>query len=360
MNFLVSRAPLALFLTLGCGSTVADAPASAASSAVAIASAKASTSALPSASASAAVSSVPILRAPLPKLAVPDAAQRDRLKADVARVAIERTPGSTGWQAVRGILEKSFDAALFKVETQVFDDGGRNVIATRRGTTHPNEVVVLSAHYDHIAGCLGADDNASGVAVVMEATRQLSQRPFARTLVIAYWDREEDGLIGSRVWASQAKEQRMDIRMMISLDGVGFAKRTPGSQKLPPGASEVLPDVAKRLAENQHRGDFIAALGDSGSVASLQHFEGAGAQIGQLAFGIELSGMTRILLADAARSDHASFWLAGYPGILITDTANFRNPHYHCGAGQDAPSTLDYEFLNKVASVVIRTVEESL
>jgi hypothetical protein len=358
VKFIVSRAPLALSLTLGCGSPVADAPPVAASSAVAIGSATVSASASARASASAAQPAPP--RPPLPALQPPDAAQRDRLKADVARVAIERTPGSNGWNQVRALIEKSFDRALFQVETQAFDEAGRNVIATRKGTTAPNEVVVLSAHYDHIAGCNGADDNASGVAVVMEAARQLSQRQFSRTLVLAYWDREEDGLVGSRVWASQAKQRGVDVRMMVSLDGVGFAKHTPGSQTLPDGASQLLPEVQKRLAANQGRADFIAALGDSGSTPSLAHFEAAGAAIGQPAFGIELSGMTRVLLADAARSDHASFWLAGYPGILITDTANFRNPHYHCGAGQDAPATLDYDFLNKVASVVIRTVEESL
>lgn len=359
MKFLFARAPLGLLLTLGCGSQVADAPPGAASSAVAAASVVVTASATSLASASASAPPLPP-RPPLPALTAPDAAQRDRLKADVARVAIERTPGSNGWNQVRTLLEKSFDSALFQVETQSFDDAGKNVIATRKGTTAPDQVVVLSAHYDHIAGCKGADDNASGVAVVMEAARQLAQRSFARTLVIAYWDREEDGLVGSRVWASQAKQRGVDIRMMVSLDGVGFAKRTPNSQTLPDGASQLLPDVAKRLAANGGRADFIAALGDSASAPSLAHFEAAGASIGQPAFGIELSGMTRIMLADAARSDHASFWLAGYPGVLITDTANFRNPHYHCGVGQDAPDTLDYEFLNKVASVVIRTVEESL
>lgn len=356
MKFLVSRAPLALFLSLGCGSPVADAAPLATSSAPVTAAATASVSA-PS-SASLAPPAPP--RPPLPALTAPDAAQRERLKADVARIAIERTPGSNGWNQVRSLLEKSLDGAPFQVETQTFEGGGKNVIATRKGTTAAEQVVVLSAHYDHIAGCKGADDNASGVAVVMEAARQLSQRSFSRTLVLAYWDREEDGLVGSRVWASQAKQRGVDIRVMISLDGVGFAKHTPNSQTLPQGASELLPVVAKRLAANQGRADFVAALGDSASAPSLQHLEAAGSAIGQPAFGIELSGMTRILLADAARSDHASFWLSGYPGILITDTANFRNPNYHCGSGPDDPSTLDYDFLNKVASVVIRTVEESL
>lgn len=289
-----------------------------------------------------------------------DATQRDRLKADVERIAIERPPGSAGWSQVRALLENSFDRRIFHVETHAFDDIGRNVIATRKGTTAPEQVVVLSAHYDHIPGCRGADDNASGVAVVLEAVRQLSRRSFPRTLVIAFWDREEEGLIGSRAWATQAKQRGTDIRLMISLDGVAFARRTANSQRMPEALGTILPDLAKRLAANEGRADFIAALGDTASAPSLAHFEAAGAAVGQTAFGVELSESTRPLLADAARSDHASFWQVGYPGMLITDTANFRSPHYHCRSGGDDPDTLDYEFLDKVASMVIRTVEQAL
>jgi Zn-dependent M28 family amino/carboxypeptidase len=318
MNFArvpVSCAPLALFLTLGAGAQSADAP---------------------------------------------DAAQRDRLKADVERVAVDRAPGSAGWNQVRTLIEKSVDNERFQVETHAFDESGRNVIATRKGTTSPEQVVVLSAHYDHIRGCKGADDNASGVAVALEAARQLSRRSFLRTLVIAFWDREEEGLIGSRAWAMQAKQNGTDIRVMISLDGVAIARHAPNSQRMPQAVGVLLPDLVKRLAADEGRADFIAALGDSASATALAHFEAAGAAVGQPAYGIELQGMTQVLLADAARSDHASFWLAGYPGIMITDTANFRNPNYHCGNGGDDPDTLDYDFLNKVASVVIRTVEASL
>jgi Zn-dependent M28 family amino/carboxypeptidase len=293
-------------------------------------------------------------------LVTPGTTQLDRLKADVERIAIERAPGSDGWRKVRTLLEKSLESAHFQVEIQPFDEVGRNVIATRRGTTAPEQVVVLSAHYDHIPGCKGADDNASGVAVVLEAARQLSQRSFARTLVIAFWDREEEGLIGSGAWATHAKQRNADIRVMLALDGVGFSRSTPNSQRLPPGAGALLPDVANYLAVNEGRADFIAALGDSESAQTLGDFETAGSKLGLPAIGIEVPISTRTLLADVTRSDHASFWRAGYPGILITDTANFRNPYYHCRGGSDEPGTLDYAFLNKVASVVIRTVEDSL
>ena len=207
-------------------------------------------------------------------IAAPDAAQRDRLKADVVRVAIERTPGSNGWNQVRTLVTQSLDPAAFVVETHSFDALGKNVVGTKQGTGREKEIVILSAHYDHIAGCKGADDNASGVAVVMEAARVLSKRTFVRTLVLAFWDREEDGLLGSRAWATRAKSQGVDIRTMISLDGVGFANRRPGSQTLPPGAGELLPAVAKRLAANDGRADFIAVLSLAWPDGSSREFEG--------------------------------------------------------------------------------------
>jgi len=360
MSVLDRRTPLLFLIVLACGSKGSDPTTSEPGTALSATASENLSAASVSSSIASAEPQRPLTHIQRELIAAPDAAQRDRLKADVVRVAIERTPGSNGWNQVRTLVTQSLDPAAFVVETHSFDALGKNVVGTKQGTGREKEIVILSAHYDHIAGCKGADDNASGVAVVMEAARVLSKRTFVRTLVLAFWDREEDGLLGSRAWATRAKSQGVDIRTMISLDGVGFANRRPGSQTLPPGAGELLPAVAKRLAANDGRADFIAGLGDTASSLTLKTFERIGESVQQSAFGIELSGMSRLMLMDAARSDHASFWLAGYPGILVTDTANFRNPHYHCRVGQDDPSTLDYEFLNKVATVVIRTVEDAL
>lgn len=290
----------------------------------------------------------------------PDAAQRDRLKQDVASVALERAPGSLGWKTIRTLCKDRLDAAGFEIELQDLRGRGVNVLGTKRGSKLPDDAVILSAHYDHIPGCRGADDNASGVAVLFEAARYFSSRTFDRTLILAFWDLEEEGLTGSGIYAARAKERGQSIRLAISLDGVGFANQAKNSQQLPGAVASLLPSVNKRLIANENRANFIAAIGDSECGGFIDAFEQVGVAIQQPAFGVELSTMTRMMLLDAARSDHASFWLNGYPGVLVTDTANFRNPNYHCGEGPDDPSTLDYDFLNRVATVVIRATETQL
>lgn len=349
MTLLCARpAVLSLWLLAGCqpASAPAEEPAVATASSVAAASALASASA-------------PDL-APSINVPAPDAAQRDRLKQDVHSVAIERAPGSLAWKAIRTLSSDRLTAAGFAVELQDLRGRGMNVIGTRRGATLPDEAVILSAHYDHIRGCRGADDNASGVAVLFEAARYFASRQTDRTLILAFWDLEEEGLTGSGIYAARAKGRGESIRLAISLDGVGFANHAKGSQKLPSAIASLLPSVQKRLFANDNRGNFIAALADSECGGFIDAFEQVGVAIQQPAFGVELSTMTRLLLLDAARSDHASFWLNGYPGVLVTDTANFRNPNYHCEDGADDPGTLDYDFLNRVATVVIRATETQL
>lgn len=348
---MIARA-LVLVTCVACGADGAGAPPGSAASVAAPPSARVSAD-VASASASVAL--------PPPAVTAPDDARRARLEADVAKVAVVRPPGSPGHEAVKRHVVGELERAGFEPELSRFSagGGGQNVIATRAGTKHPDEIVVLSAHYDHIAGCAGADDNASGVAVILEAARAMI-KPGDRTLVIASWDREEDGLVGSSAWAVAARQRGARIALAISLDGVGYADHRDGSQTLPDGAAAVLPDVAKRLAANHARGDFVAALGDSGAAGSLAFFERAGAAIGQPAFGVELAGLSRLMLLDAARSDHASFWAVGYPAVLITDTANFRNPRYHCNGGPDDKGTLDYDMLARVASLVIATTEDAL
>lgn len=286
----------------------------------------------------------------------PDVALVARLKSDVAAVAVERHPRSPGWLRVQRLLKKRLEEAGLAVTTEAFAGGGQNVMGTLKGTSKADELVILSAHYDHISGCAGADDNASGVAVLLEAARVLGKSSGGRTLVLAFWDHEENGLIGSTDYAQRAQAKDAKIALMISLDGVGFADKRPKSQTLPDGIDLVLPEMVRELEANEHRGDFLAVIGDDASTAAVAAFDDYGARRGLNVMGAGLSKLSRLALLDAARSDHASFWLAGYPGILLTDTANFRNPNYHCGAGPDAPESLDYDFLARVALTTIDVV----
>lgn len=291
-----------------------------------------------------------------PAQAEPPSTRRSRLEADVARVAVERSPGSSGWRAVQALLharlgELGLAAALETAGPAV------NVVASKRGLRLPDEVVVLSAHYDHIEGCNGADDNASGVAVVLEAARALKEKPLDRTVVFAFWDLEETGLKGSAAYAERARSEGVKITQMVSLDGIGFARHEPNSQRMPAGVGTLLPEIEQQLAGNEYKANFIGAMGDPGSSQFLSLFEKAGRAAGIPAIGVPLSALTRMLLSDAARSDHASFWEAGYPAAIVSDTANFRNPNYHCFEGKDDPGTLDYAFLAAVADAVIEATE---
>lgn len=294
-----------------------------------------------------------------PFAALPDPRRADRLREDVRAFSIVRPPGSVGWARSRARIVERLASLGWSAKEERFTADGINVLAERPGSVAPEQVVVLSAHYDHVPFCLGADDNASGVAAVLEAARFFQSREIGRTLRLAFWDREETGLEGSLFHASEAKRRGDQIRVAISLDGVGFASSKEGSQRFPPGVEALLPDVFERARDNSFRANFLTALGDTDALPSLRAFERAGESVGLLAFGVELGGLTRLALQDAARSDHASFWLHGYAGVLVTDTANFRNPRYHCGSGQDDPESLDYVFLERAASTVIgMTLEE--
>ncbi len=290
----------------------------------------------------------------------PDPALVERLQSDVSWVARERPSGSPHWLRVQSKLREALETHGFEVEVQAFGPSGKNVIGTKRGASKPSELVILSAHYDHVWGCEGADDNGSGIAVVLEAARVLGRTAPERTLVLAFWDEEEIGLVGSQAYARRARERRLDVKLMLSLDGVGFADSRPGSQRVPDGLGLVLPDLTRELEENDHRGDFIAVIGDDESAPAVEAFRRRGAARGLRVLGEGLSKLSRLVLIDTTRSDHASFWLAGFPGILVTDTANFRNPGYHCYSGPDSPSSLDYVFLARVAQTTIDVVSAAL
>ena len=226
------------------------------------------------------------------------------------------------------------------------DRSFRNVIATRRGVRFPHERVVLLAHYDTVAGSPGADDNASGVAVLLEIARVLSRCTFERTIHFVGVSLEENqtdgdpcsGTRGSRALAQYARENRWNIEGVVVLESVAFAGDDV-TQSVPAGVAVPVPSV----------GNFIAAVGNERSQELLQLFEQSSERYG--------NGLHCVTLAvpgngeavpDSRRSDHAPFWDEGYKAIMVTDTTNFRNPHYH--QPTDTLKTLNPEFATRVCS----------
>jgi Zn-dependent M28 family amino/carboxypeptidase len=214
-----------------------------------------------------------------------------------------------------------------------------NVFAEVRGTSRPDELITIGAHFD--AFYEGADDNSSSVAVMLEVARLVAQAPRARTVRFVGYDLEELGLLGS---SRMSRSQAIASKTLV-LDCVGYSSTMPGSQKGLPGFP--LPDV----------GDFLAVIGNEQSRASvetsLQVARGA-AEIPTVLSVIAAGRGDGPLVGNLMRSDHAPLWLSGHDAVFFTDTANFRNPNYHLET--DTPDTLDPAFLAGVARVTTMTI----
>ena len=235
----------------------------------------------------------------------------------------------------------------YDVTDHSFPENGRlfrNVIATRRGTRRPQERVVVLAHYDTVAGSPGADDNASGVAVMLEIARLLARFNFERTLHFIGVNLEENehpddpgsGTRGSRALAAYARENNWNIEGVLVLESVAYAGDTVVQTK-PAGLPLLIPEV----------GNFIAVVGNERSKGLIDGFALAVERYGvDLPFAeLALPGNGE-MLPDSRRSDHASFWDEGFRAIMLTDTTNFRSPHYH--RPTDTLETLNLQFAAKV------------
>ncbi len=282
--------------------------------------------------------------------AVADCVDSARYAADLEFIADIRVPGNPHWQAVQDLCFDRLTEWGYDVELHDYGSG-INVIGRRTGATSPDEVVVIGAHYDHIEDCLGADDNATGVAAALEIGRVLATPVFDRTVMIACWDEEERGLVGSAAFAAQAAEAGTDIAINFNFDMIGYVSDEVGSQQIPPGLDLAFPDAYAEIQANEFRGDFIVMMADAGAATAAADFVAQAERLGLKTGLLALPGgsETSDLFADLRRSDHASFWDNGYPALFLTDSANFRNTHYHCQGGPDTIDDLDEGFAVAVA-----------
>ncbi len=283
------------------------------------------------------------------------------LMTDLARIAAPRPPGSAHHDEVRDLCADRFAALGYTVER--FDYGtGVDVLGVKPGADPSAPRVILSAHYDHIAGCPGADDNGSGLAGVLEAARLLSTGHFQRTLVVACWDEEERGLVGSQAYARRAHDAGDAIAVAYVFEMIGFRSTEPSSQQLPPGLDLLFAPQARQIRDNDSRGDFIALIADDGAraMAGTLASAAAGVSLPSVSLFLTAAQSRSTLYGTLQRSDHAAFWAAGYPAIQITDTAEYRNPRYHCQHGQDTIDTLVPGFVQAVVQATVASVAGTL
>ncbi|MCU0523831.1 MAG: M28 family peptidase [Elainella sp. Prado103] len=251
----------------------------------------------------------------------------------------ERDPflATAGHFFVQQYLRQQF-AQWGQVEIHEFAYQGKmhqNLILNLAGaedTSRNLPPIVIAAHYDAVPGSPGADDNATGLAVLLEMARSFAAQPARYPLRLVAFDLEEYGLLGSRAYVAELAQQRQPLRLMLSLEMLGYCCQTAGSQQYPPGLRHFYPD----------RGNFIGLIGNWRSVPDLVRLSRSIRRAGTPCEWLP-AGRQGKWVPDTRRSDHAPFWDYGYRALMVTDTANLRNPHYH--RSQDRLETLDLDFL---------------
>ncbi len=284
---------------------------------------------------------------------------RTALEQDVTLIAKPRAPGDKHHAEVRELCATRLAELGYTVERHNYATG-INIVGVRAGSSPAR--VFVSAHYDHVENCAGADDNASGLAGTLEAARILAKGQYERTIAIGCWDEEEPGLIGSQAYAERAKANGEPIEVAYVFEMIGFASSAENSQRLPSGLSIVFPDQSAQITNNGSRGDFIAFIADENAKAAATALEQSASSIGlkNVSLSLTTPQTGSSVFRDLRRSDHASFWASGYSGIQITDTAEFRNKNYHCIGGADTVDTLDFDFMTRVVRTVIGAAATSL
>lgn len=253
--------------------------------------------------------------------------------ADYIRTEFEKTGGIVGMQPydVRG---ETYQNVILELGPTLDESGA---------------VIVLGAHYDAYEALPGADDNASGVAGLIELSRMLAQLDLTKTVQLVAYTLEEPPFfnsdnMGSAVHATALHDQEAPIELMISIEMIGYFSEEPGSQRYPvEQIGWVYPTV----------GNFITVIGrfdQGGTVREVKRHMLHGADL-----PIEAMVVPTTLFEEVNFSDHLNYWRYDYPAVMITDTAFFRNFAYH--TANDTADRLDYDRMAQVVSGIFEVVK---
>jgi Zn-dependent M28 family amino/carboxypeptidase len=209
------------------------------------------------------------------------------------------------------------------------------------GRSRPTEIVVIGAHYDSVVGSPGANDNASGTAALLALARRFAHTSHERTLRFVAFTNEEPPWFhteqrGSRVYAKACKARGDDIVAMLSLETLGCYSDAENSQRYP---------ISLLNWFYPSRGNFVAFVGNVTSRSLVR--EAIGTFRAHATMPSEGAALPSFV-PGIGWSDHDSFWSEGYPGIMVTDTAVFRDPRYHTAG--DVPDPVDFARLAHVVS----------
>lgn len=250
--------------------------------------------------------------------------------------------GRPGLEAAADYIMQRLRGYGYEVRVQPYTVAGvqvRNLVAQKTGIEKPDEVMVVGAHYDSANGSPGADDNASGVAALIQLAYLFKDRTPARSIQFVFFTNEEPPYfhttnMGSTMYARWLRHRKADVIGMISLECLGVYSDAPHSQRYPAMLGPLYGDKA----------DFIAFVGNLSSRGFVRRMVQA--------FRVSASFPSEGIAAPesfpwAGWSDHWSFWEEDYPAVMVTDTASYRYQHYH-----KATDTVDKLDIDRMARVV--------
>ncbi len=275
-----------------------------------------------------------------------------RLEKHVALLAGEFSPRDVGHpenlDRVAAYIRREFQQAGATVQEQPYQANGRtyrNVSAFFGPQT--GERIVIGAHYDAAGELPAADDNASGVAGLIELAHLLGKASLQTRVELVAFTLEEPPYfrtqhMGSAVHAATLKRQNVPVRLMLSLEMIGYFTDAPSSQSFPLS-------ILRNFYPSQ--GNFIAVIGKMGQGSLTRRVKRAMRSASELPV---YSLNAPVGVAGIDFSDHLNYWNAGYQAAMVTDTAFYRNPNYHSSA--DTPDTLDYKRMALVVQGVCAAV----
>ncbi len=248
-------------------------------------------------------------------------------------------------------IRSTWGSMGYGVGSQCYEVAGKrceNLEVEVPGTGRSKEIILVGAHYDSVQGSPGANDNGTGVAAILALAKRFADRPTSRTIRFVAFVNEEPPFfqtkeMGSWVYAQRCRHREENLVLMLSLETIGYYSHESHSQHYPPPLSLIYPST----------GNFIGFVSKAEYGAWVREVIGVFRQ--HAAFPSEGASLWGSL-PGVGWSDHWAFWQEGYPAVMVTDTALFRDPHYHSPG--DTSEHIHFEYLARVVSGLDETLQE--
>ena len=256
-------------------------------------------------------------------------------------------------KAAENYVAREFESLGYPVRRQPFICQRVEVANVIAGHPDPQGYYLLGAHFDTVADTPGADDNASGVAVLLEVARLTREAPTTKPWAFVGFTTEEPPVyftpyMGSRVYAKQARKNRENLLGMLCLESVGYFVQEPDSQQIP---------LALKFLGYSTTGNYLGLVANWHSRPLLQKLEKALQAASSLPVSTLAVPLGGTFIPETRLSDHANFWDEGYQAVMLTDTAFLRNPNYH--TNRDTIDTLNLDAMVEITLGLAHFVREA-